>query len=93
MILRAIQLRSAIEHFIDREQLRYERHLREGNRQPKRADSVALSIFGDRLTTDEWDVLDEYQDLLAPLELATKDLESRVEEEKHGSVTYVLSAI
>lgn len=78
MIDRAVKLRLAIEFFIDTEQVRYEGMVRKGNK-PKDPGAPSLVIFEDRLAADDWDVLNRYMKLLAPLEELTKELEGRPE--------------
>lgn len=91
MINRATELRAAIEHYIDAEIMRCKRLEREGNLK-KEPGGIAALLFKDRLSTDDWAVLTQYQDILKPMELATKGLEGRPEAGQHGLLFKVIPA-
>lgn len=56
-------------------------------------DAVALAIFKDRLASDDWNVITQYEAILAPLEEAIKDLQDRPGDVQHGSADCALETL
>jgi len=84
MILQAVKLRLAIDDFINQERQRYERVVSNTERNARRYHSsrevvnqTPPSILDDALSTDDWDVLTIYLDILQPLDEVTKELQGR----------------
>lgn len=91
MIERAINLRRAVEQFLDVEKASYSRN--PSSSQDREDNIAATTILDDCMTGQDWDILLHYKELLAPLHIVTNDLESRPEGSKHGSISYVLSGL
>ena len=76
MIERAVKLRNAIDTFIRRIRSEWEEALRKA-RNPSNKMKDKPTILDDTLMSEDWNILSEYLDILAPLKEATARLEGR----------------
>ena len=73
MIMRAIKIRNAIDAFIQHIKTKWDSEEKGKNPSPQRKEWP--TIIDDELTSDDWTILSEYLDILAPLKEATLRLE------------------
>ena len=92
MIERALQLKEAVERFIDQEIDDFERNARRSARGQIASASKRPSIVDDNLSSDDWFVLTEYKRILEPLWEATMMLEGDAIEGRNGAIWEVLPA-
>jgi hypothetical protein len=83
MLVRAIKLRVAIDHFLDLEGLRYNNLVNQNAAKPlneRPATSVTRVILQNRMRSDDWAIANEIAEILEPFKDATKKLEARPNE-------------
>lgn len=96
MIFRAVQLRNAIDHFLDNEMALYISLVRHGEKTPlskRPEESVTRIIFDQRMSSDEWAILQELLAILDPIKACTKKLESRPNEESATGIADVYDVL
>ena len=76
MIERAVKLRNAVDTFIQRIRSEWEEALRKARNPPNKMKDKP-TILDDTLMPEDWNILSEYLDILAPLKEATARLEGR----------------
>ena len=91
MIERALQLKEAVERFIDQEIDDFESNERRSARsQVTSASKKRPSIINDNLSSDDWFVLTEYKRILEPIWEATMMLEGDAVNGRNGAIWEVL---
>jgi hypothetical protein len=96
MIYRAVQLRNSIEHFLDLEMATYMHLVRRGDKRPineRPSESVTRVIFDQRMSSDEWAILQELLAILDPIKACTKKLEGRPSEESATGIADVYNVL
>ena len=84
MISYAIELHASIDAIAQHEKKKYDKYLQrlqktnaQWSKDKKIKPKPPLTIVDDMLTADDWDVLNQYLEVLEPLKQATKRLEGR----------------
>jgi hypothetical protein len=96
MIHQAVQLRNSIEHFLDLEMVSYMHLVRRGKKKPineRSSESVTRIIFDQRMSSDEWAILQELLAILNPIKACTKKPEGRPSEEFATGITNVYNVL
>lgn len=96
MIYRAVQLRNSIEHFLDLEMATYMHLVRCGDKKPineRPSESVTRVIFDQRMSSDEWAILQELLAILDLIKACTKKLEGRPSEESATGIADVYDVL
>ncbi|KAI7151945.1 hypothetical protein KC331_g3353 [Hortaea werneckii] len=89
---RAIKLRASIDEFIERERdnwINYQRHPDQRRHEKRYARGKEPSILQDQLSSDDWNVVVQYHEILRPFKSATLHLQGQIGD-RTGAIWQVL---